>query len=190
MRTRFFLSLALAAAIFTAQPAFSQNTTELFRQGNAAREARNFSASAQIFRTIISLEPNNAGAYTNLGLALHSQGNLAEAINNYRTAIRLDPNLAIAYNNLGIALDAQGNRAEAITNYRTAIRIDPSNPFAYSNLGAILYAQGNLSEAINNYRTSLRLNQNRNPSERSLMTNTQNNLRLAEQRLAEQQRRR
>ena len=190
MRTRLFLPLVLAAAIFTAQPAFSQNIPELFRQGNAAREARNFSASEQIFRTIISLEPNNAGAYVGLGLALYSQGNLGEAITNYRTAIRLDPNLALAYNNLGAALYSQGNLAEAITNYRTAIRIDPSNPFAYNSLGAILYAQGNLSEAIDNYRTSLRLNQNRDPDERRLMTATQNNLRQAEQRLAEQQRRR
>jgi len=53
-----------------------------------------------------------------------------------------------------------------------------------------LHTQGNFSEAIDNYRTSLRLNQNRNPSERNLMTYTQNVLRLAEQRLAEQQRRR
>jgi Flp pilus assembly protein TadD len=86
MRSRFSLPLALAATIFTAQPVFAQNINELFRKGNAAREAGNFSTSAQIFRTIISIEPNNAGAYVGLGVALGDQGNLAEAITNYRTA--------------------------------------------------------------------------------------------------------
>jgi len=114
MRTRLFLPLVLAAAIFTAQPVLSQNTTELYRQGNAAREARNFSAAEQIFRTIISLEPNNANAYIALGVALYDQGNLAEAITNYRTAIRLDPNLALAYYNLGLALYGQRNLGESI----------------------------------------------------------------------------
>jgi len=63
MRTRFFLSLALAAAVFTAQPVFAQSIPELFRQGNAAYNAGNFSGSEQIFRRIISIDPNNSDAY-------------------------------------------------------------------------------------------------------------------------------
>jgi Flp pilus assembly protein TadD len=70
MRARFFLPLALAAALFTAQPIFAQNVNELIRQGNAASVARNFSAAEQIFRSIISIEPNSPNAYVNLGLVL------------------------------------------------------------------------------------------------------------------------
>ena len=65
----------------------------------------------------------------------------------------------------------------------------PNNAFAYNNLGNALGDQGNLVEAITNYRTALRVNPNRTPAENNLQTTIQNNLRIVEQHLAEQQRR-
>ena len=176
MKTRLFLPLALAAAIFTAQPVFAQSVTELFQQGNTAQESGNFSTAEQIFRRVISIDPNNAGAYNNLGNALRSQGNLAEAIANHRTAIRLEPNNPIFYNGLAVDLDDQGNTAEAIANYRTAIRLNPEYSDAYHNLGLLFNNQGNLTEAIANFRMAVRLKPNDNTF--------QNSLRAAEQRLA------
>jgi len=52
----------------------------------------------------------------NKSVALHDQGNYADAIKALDEAIRLspnDPNNAIAWNNKGVALDALGKTTEA-----------------------------------------------------------------------------
>ena len=54
-----------------------------------------------ILRTAIELDPKNANAHSNLGLALNQKGQYGEAIPILRTAIELDPKHAIAHNNLG-----------------------------------------------------------------------------------------
>jgi tetratricopeptide (TPR) repeat protein len=160
MKTRFFLPLAIAAAIFTAQPVFAQNINELGQQGSAAQDAGNFSTAEQIFRRVISIDPTNGAGYNNLGIALASQGNFVEAISNFRSAIRLNPNNAPAHNNLGNALSEQGNLVESIASYRTAIQVSPNYTTAYYNLGIALKKQGNLAEAIVSYRNAIRLNPN------------------------------
>lgn len=190
MSNRFFFPLTLAAAIFFTQPALSQNINELFRQGTVAQSEGKFSAAAQIFRTIISLEPNNNLAYFYLGEVLLDQGNLAEATTNYRTAIRLEPAFPEAYTSLCIALQRQGNLTEAISNCQTSLRLQPDDAPVYALLGISFYQQGNVVEAIDNFRTSLRLNQNQTADEQRLMNSIQNLLQRAEQELAEQQRRR
>lgn len=53
---------------------------DLFRQGNAAQDAGNYAAAEAIWRQVLRLDANNAGAYNNLGNALSAQGNLEEAL--------------------------------------------------------------------------------------------------------------
>lgn len=160
MKTRFFLPLALAAVIFTAQPVFAQGISELRQQGVAAQAAGNFSEAEQIFRRIINIDPNNDAVYNSLGIALASQRNFAEAATNFRTAIRLNSSNTQAHNNLGNVLNEQGNLPEAIASYRAAIQIDPNYATAYYNMGIVLKKQGNLPEAIVSYRNAIRLNPN------------------------------
>ncbi|MBD0310350.1 MAG: hypothetical protein ICV80_20270, partial [Microcoleus sp. T1-bin1] len=50
--------------------AVAQTIEELFQQGNAAQSAGNYTQAESIWRRLIQLEPNNAGAYNNLGIAL------------------------------------------------------------------------------------------------------------------------
>lgn len=74
----------------------------------------------------LDLNPKNAIACYNRGLARRTQGDLAGAIADYNRAIKLDPQYAHAYNNRGLACRAQGDLAGAIVDYDRAIEIDPN----------------------------------------------------------------
>jgi tetratricopeptide (TPR) repeat protein len=108
-------------------------------------------------REAIQLRPDDASTHNNLGVALHDQGNVAEAIAEFRDAIRLRPDDAGAHNNLGNALRAQGKVTEAIAAHREAIRLRPDNAKAHSDLGNALRAQGKVTEAIAAHREAIRL---------------------------------
>ena len=73
------------------------------------------------------LEPDNAAAYYNKGIALRNLEKYDEAIACYDKAIELEPDNAAAYYNKGIALQKHGNLDEAIEAYDEALKLDPSN---------------------------------------------------------------
>ena len=161
-RKRTLRKLTLACAVaclltITSQPIFSQEVDQLLREGVSAGNRGEFSAAETIFRQIINIDPNNADAYYNLGLAQYHQGKLDKAIANYQQAIELDPNYAKAYNGLGVALYYQGKLEEAITNYQQSIELDPNYAKAYYNLGNALGKQGKLEEEIANYQKAIEL---------------------------------
>ena len=158
MRKSKLLPLVLIFSVLSYTPVgLGQSVEELFRQGNAAQAAGNYSQAETIFRQVIRINPQDTNAYNNLGLALRRQGKLEEAITNYQKAIQLDPKDASAYNNLGLALRRQGKLEEAITNYQKAIQLDPKDASAYNNLGIALSDQGKLEEAITNYQKAIQL---------------------------------
>lgn len=65
---------------------------DLLRQG-LAHEARGDTQQAErIFHHVLSLDPNNANAYYNLGVLDEKQRNLQGALYNYQRAARLNPN--------------------------------------------------------------------------------------------------
>ena len=95
-RTITKLTLAFAVACLltiTSAPVFSQNVEQLYQQGNAAQDKGDFSEAESIFRQVIKIDPNDAKAYYNLGIALSKQGKLKEAIEKYQRSLDLDPNL-------------------------------------------------------------------------------------------------
>ena len=64
-------------------------------------------ATMRAFNNSISLKPDYADAYNNMGIALRDHGKLEESIEAYSKALSLKPDYADAYNNMGIALRDQ-----------------------------------------------------------------------------------
>ena len=90
----------------------------------------------------IKLDPNDADAWYNKGIALDNQGKYNEAIEAYDEAIRLDPKHAEAWNNKGNALYSQSKYNESIEAYDEAIKLDPKLAAAWNNKGNALYCPG------------------------------------------------
>ena len=70
----------------------------------------------------IQLNPNNANAYVNRGVAKYALGRKKEALADYNRAIKLDSNHTFAYFGRGVAKCALGRNQEAIADYDRAIQ--------------------------------------------------------------------
>jgi predicted O-linked N-acetylglucosamine transferase (SPINDLY family) len=110
-----------------------------------------------VYRQILAVQPNHAGALHFLGIAAHQTNRPDLAENCIRQSIAVAPNDANAHSNLGEVLRSAGRLDDAIVSYRHALEIRPAYPEASYNLGLALASQGRLDEAIASYRRSIDL---------------------------------
>ena len=116
--------------------AVQTNINEWFEKGEKAYKAGNFQEAVTNFTKAIQIDPNDAMAYYNRGVAYADQKQYDRAIADYGKAIQIDPNYANAYNNRGIAYKNLKQYERAISDYGKAIQIDPNHANAYNNRGS------------------------------------------------------
>ena len=114
----------------------------------------------EAYSKAISIKPDYADGYYNLGNALQSQGNLDQAIFNYKRALKFKPNYIEAYNNMGVALEAKGEMEQAVKAYKKVISVNPNDADALNNLGVSLERQGKLDQAVDAFTKSTNINPN------------------------------
>jgi tetratricopeptide (TPR) repeat protein len=108
----------------------------------------------------IEIEPKNAKAHNNLGLALAHNGLVNEAIAQFQRAISLDPKLALPHENLGDARLKQDRLEDARIEYQTAIGLDPALVKSRVHLGNLLLMKGRLDEALTQFHQAIELDPN------------------------------
>jgi tetratricopeptide (TPR) repeat protein len=125
--------------------------------GASAAQIEMLDLAITAFQKVISLKPNFADAYYNMGVAFKDQGKMEESIKAYNKALSLKPDYADAYYNMADILKDQDKLDEAIEAYNKCISLKPDYAQAYSNMGVILKAQGKLEKAIEAYKKALSL---------------------------------
>jgi tetratricopeptide (TPR) repeat protein len=123
----------------------------------ARQQAGCWKESETLFRHALAVTKDNWFAHINLGIALHSKGQLDEALSHFQQAARLKPNHADVYSNLGVALDDKGQTDEAIRQFEKALQLRPNHADAHYNLGNALAKQGHADDAIRQFQEALRL---------------------------------
>jgi predicted O-linked N-acetylglucosamine transferase (SPINDLY family) len=113
--------------------------------------------SVQATLHAVTLLPNDAATYNNLGTALIKLKRLDEAEANFRKALAIAPDYAKALNNLGALLRMQCKLPEAEICCRQALDIDPNYASAHARLGNLLELQDRPVEASSCYRAALAL---------------------------------
>ena len=108
----------------------------------------------------IRLNPNNAEAYLNRGMAYNKMGQYFAAIIDYDTAIRLKPDYAEAYYKRGVAKAGLRQHFAAIADYDTAIRLKPDFAMAYHKRASVKAGLGQRFAAIIDFDTAIRLKPN------------------------------
>ena len=106
----------------------------------------------------VRLDPEDATALCNLGVAEQRQGQTGRAVERYQKAIEIDPNLAEAHYNLGLGLRALGFGQEACDAFRRATQVQSDYFDAYFQLGLMQQDLGHIQAAIGTYNLALHLN--------------------------------
>jgi len=106
--------------------------------GRACLDKGKYDDAIADYTKAIALNPNDATAYSNRGVAYGSKGAFDRAIADYTKAIALKPNVALAYTlaytNRGYTHEKKGDKEQAIADFRKALEIDPSDQYAKESL--------------------------------------------------------
>jgi len=115
-----------------------------------AREARQWDAAAQYYRTALARNPRNPPIWVQYGHALKESGNYVAAEAAYRRAIADDPATADSYLQLGHVLKLMGNTGEAKAAYLHAFSLDRSLSEAAGELAALGCSAEDLAHLLHN----------------------------------------
>ncbi|MGO9463047.1 MAG: tetratricopeptide repeat-containing sulfotransferase family protein [Isosphaeraceae bacterium] len=108
-----------------------------------------------LYRQILTQDPEHVDALHHLGLASHQLGRSEEATLYLRRAVRLNPGFAEAHNSLGVALHKAGKLEDAAQSYRRALDLRLDLAHVHNNLGLVLTQQVKFEEAESCYRRAL-----------------------------------
>jgi predicted O-linked N-acetylglucosamine transferase (SPINDLY family) len=134
--------------------AMSHDPMEIARQH---RQAGRFAQAGQIYRQILTGNPDDPDALHALGSLAEQAGQADAAIDLIGRAIRLRPANASFHNDLGKALIRKGRRDEASKCFQRAVELDPNDAEAHSNLGNTLSDKSGFEAAIAAYRRAIEL---------------------------------
>jgi tetratricopeptide (TPR) repeat protein len=121
---------------------------KLWDQAIALHRAGRLDEAAKVYNQLLTLKPDFAEGYGNLGNVLAALGRHEEAVLTYREALKIRPDFLEALLGLGNALKAQGHLEQATAVYRSALSLKPEFPAALYNLGSALRAMGQREQAI------------------------------------------
>jgi len=146
-----FAILLLSAAIVpaTLTTATAQDSANRFY--HAATDYANdgeYDKAIALYDKYIAINPTDATAYCNRGLAYYEKGNYDRAIADFHKAIVLNPKSAEAYYNRGLAYYEKGNYDRAIADYDKAIDFNPEDADAYQGRGFAYYQKGDTAQGM------------------------------------------
>jgi tetratricopeptide (TPR) repeat protein len=100
------------------------------------------------YEAALKLEPENAGAHSNLGAALVRLGRYDQAITHYRKAIAIDPSNGLFQFNLALAEYKSSDIPTAATELKHVVDTDKNNPNARVLLGDCYLQMGRFQDVV------------------------------------------
>lgn len=123
-------------------------------------QAGRLKEAEQLYRQILSQQPDHAGALHLLGVIAAQVGRHDAAVTLIRQALARQPNWPEAHNNLGNAFKNMGRVDEALAAYRQALALNPRYAEAHFNFANALQSQGHLDQASAAYRRAITVKPN------------------------------
>ncbi|MDB2476136.1 tetratricopeptide repeat protein, partial [Paracoccaceae bacterium] len=131
-----------------------------FDRGNILQQRGHFEGAIAAYSKALSIEPNNANLYNNIGIAYANLKRFDAAIEAYKKAIALEPTNASFHNNVGISYAGIGEHNVAIDAYNKALSLKSDYPEVYYNMASALSESGQLERAIWAYEQALTIRPN------------------------------
>lgn len=144
-------TLDSAAAVSNPQ---EKQTIEFYRGAMYERQ-KNYDAAEKSFRSVLTSEPENAGAMNYLGYMYAERGiNLDEAQQLISKALDLEPENGAYEDSLGWVYFRQNKLDLAADELRMAIDKVGKDPTVHDHLGDVYFKQGKIREAIQQWEVS------------------------------------
>ncbi len=122
-----------------------------------AEEAGEKPRAILLYEEILTIDPNYAAAYINLGTILFHQRSFALAEELYRRATQADPGYVLAFFDLGNVLDELQRPDESIAAYRQAVALSPRYADAHYNLALAYERKIDRRKALRHWQAYVRL---------------------------------
>ncbi|MCL4751814.1 MAG: tetratricopeptide repeat protein [Myxococcales bacterium] len=167
----------------------SETAPSLVNRGVELAQGGDLDRAISAYRRALQLEPRDAIAHYDLGLALQRKEDWEGAIFHLSRALELEPDeqhrraLVGAHVNHGVSLSERGDVSGAIAAYRRALELDDQNANAHRNLGLALEKSGDRPGSISALRRAVELapNPEMKGTLASLLTNDALDLAAAKQ---------
>ena len=135
-----------------------KSLSECHASGFDYLESGEYSRALPYFTDAIALDPRDAVAYYNRGLAYHELGQYEKAIENYSETIRLDPQVADAYYNRGRSYSQLGQYERVLEDLNEALRINPLDADFYYHRSLAYIVLDLYERALEDLNKALRIN--------------------------------
>src|SRR5208283_3893452 len=109
------------------------NKEDVFARAINAHTQAKYPEAEKLYRQVLAMDANHAGALQNLGVLAFQVGRNDAAIPLLKKAIELSPNNASMYCNLADAYTALRQGDDALAAYQKAVALDPNMPTTYNN---------------------------------------------------------
>ena len=126
------------------QGAFQRN---VFTFGVAFYQNGFFDQAAEAFRQVITLRPDDADAFYNLGTLSLRRKDYDQARQALEQTVKLRPDYPEAWNNLGMLAAQSGQAEDAIRDFQRSLELRPNYTIALVNLGNLYRARRAFDQA-------------------------------------------
>ena len=127
------------------------------KQALALHQQGDSNGAEALYRSVLTIEPDNALAQHFLGVIHYQRRELAAALPLLEQSVALSPDEPEFRNNLGLALAASDRESDAIAAYRSALDLKPDHAVAWNNLGLALQSVNDVRGAIDAFRRAVDL---------------------------------
>lgn len=128
-------------------PEPGESAVDWFERG-VALEDEDLEGARSAYERAVTIDPQHADAWVNLGRLAHEAGDPATAARCYHHALQRDDTDPVTHFNLALANEDLDKSGEAAAHYRRAVALNPRFADAHYNLAQLLSRLGRRDEAV------------------------------------------
>jgi tetratricopeptide (TPR) repeat protein len=126
----------------------SPSAEEQFLVGNVHATLGQFEQAIGAYQATLKIQPDKAGAYTNIGVVYYQTNKLDEAIGQFEQALKLDAKDAETHYLLGAAYLQKDMLVDAEAEFNTALTLKPELVPAHIGLGNVYLINKQFDQAV------------------------------------------